>query len=269
MKTKIMGILNVTPDSFYNGGKYNTTELAIKHAEKMIEEGADIIDIGGESTRPGADPVSIEEEKKRVLPVISELKRRNKDIIISVDTYKSEIAEKAIGLGASIVNDISGFQFDKNMAKVVSKKNVSLIIMHIKGTPKNMQENPIYTNVVEEIKNFFKEKIKYALDNGIKKEKILLDPGIGFGKTTEHNIQILKNIKSFKELGFPLVIGTSRKSFIGRILGNEENPLGPEERLEGSIATYVWSTIQGVDILRVHDVKQTKRALKVIERILN
>ena len=269
MKTKIMGILNVTPDSFYDGGKYNKTELAIKHAEEMIEEGADIIDIGGESTRPGAEPISIEEEKKRVLPVISELRKRNKDIKISVDTYKSEVAEEAIDMGATIVNDVSGLQFDKNMPEVISKKNVSVIIMHIKGTPRDMQINPTYEDVVKEIKEFLKERIEYATENGINKRNIFIDPGIGFGKTTEHNLEILKRLKEFKELGFPVVLGTSRKSFIGRILGTEENPIPPEERLEGSIATYVWAVIQGVDILRVHDVKQTKMALKVIDRIIN
>jgi len=269
VKTKIMGILNVTPDSFYDGGKYNKTELAIKHAEEMIEEGADIIDIGGESTRPWAVPISPEEEKERVLPVISELRKINKDIPISIDTYKSEVAEEAIDMGATIVNDVSGLQFDKNMPEVISKKNVSVIIMHIKGTPRDMQINPTYEDVVKEIKEFLKERIEYATENGINKRNIFIDPGIGFGKTTEHNLEILKRLKEFKELGFPVVLGTSRKSFIGRILGTEENPIPPEERLEGSIATYVWAVIQGVDILRVHDVKQTKMALKVIDRIIN
>jgi len=270
----VMGILNVTPDSFYDGGKYNVLDKAIMHIEEMIEDGADIIDIGGESTRPGSVPVETEEEIKRVIPVIDlaikKIKKiSNGEVIISIDTYKSDVAKAAIDKGALIVNDISGLRFDKNMIDVVAKSNVSVIIMHMKGTPQNMQNNPTYDNVVIEIKNYFQERISYLSSKGILKDNIILDPGIGFGKTVKHNLQILSQIKEFHTFGLPILLGTSRKSFIGKILGSESNPLKPEERLEGSIATYIWAVLNGIKILRVHDVKETKRALKVIESIMD
>ncbi|MDI6641182.1 MAG: dihydropteroate synthase, partial [Elusimicrobiota bacterium] len=196
-KTLIMGILNVTPDSFYDGGEYTAVNNALKHVEKMVKDGADIIDVGGESTRPGSEPITLQEELKRVIPVIVEIAKRF-SVPISVDTYKSEVAKAALDSGATMVNDISGLNFDNKMVDVVSGKKVHVIIMHIKGTPKNMQDNPQYENVVKEIKEFFQTQIEYALKHGVKKEQIFIDPGIGFGKTTEHNLQILRNIQEFK-----------------------------------------------------------------------
>lgn len=271
-KTEIMGILNVTPDSFSDGGKYFDLKKAIAHGEEMVNQGADIIDIGGESTRPGAEIVPLAEELRRVIPVIENLAKKIK-IPISIDTYKSEVAKRALDAGAKMVNDISGLRFDPEMVKIVSQYQAPVVIMHIKGTPRNMQENPEYTDVVDEIYDFFLERINFALDSGIKKENIYLDPGIGFGKTVEHNLDILRRISEFHSLGYPLVLGTSRKSFIGKILENRVDSIkklyGAEERLEGSIATYVWAIIQGIKILRVHDVKETKKAIKITETILN
>lgn len=268
MKTILMGILNVTPDSFYDGGRYNSLDKAILHAERMITDGADIIDVGGESTRPGAESISLEEELGRVIPVIKELARRFPGISISVDTYKSEVARIAIDNGATIVNDISGLRFDSEMVKVISKNKVSVVIMHMQGTPKTMQLKPYYRDVVTEINAFFTERIRYCLNEGIEQDKIIIDPGIGFGKTTEHNLTILRHLDRFKSLNKPILIGTSRKSFIGRILGTEEAPLVAEERLEGSLATYVWCVIKGAKILRVHDVKEARAVIKLVERLL-
>jgi len=266
-KTLIMGILNVTPDSFADGGKYYTFDKATARAEKMVSEGTDIIDIGGESTRPGAEPVPLEEELKRVIPVISELAKKIK-VKISIDTYKSEVARQALDKGASLVNEISGLRFDPQMVEVISKYGVPVIIMHMQGTPRNMQENPYYEDVVKDIYSFFEERINFALENGIKKENIYLDPGIGFGKTVEHNLQILRRINEFHSLGYPLVLGTSRKSFIGKSLDSSGQGLPVEERLEGSIASYVWAIIHRIRILRVHDVKEALRAVKVTEAIV-
>jgi len=270
-KTQIMGILNVTPDSFSDGGKYFSLEKAIAHAEKMVNEGADIVDIGGESTRPGAESVPLEEELRRVIPVVENLAKKIK-VLVSIDTYKSEVAKRALDSGAQMVNDISGLRFDPQMVKIVSEYQVPVVIMHMKGTPKNMQDNPEYTDVVDEIYNFFSERVNFALNSAVKKESIYLDPGIGFGKTVEHNLEILRRLNEFHSLDCPLVLGTSRKSFIGKILETEVDPVkkfyGVEERLEGSLTTYVWAIIQGVKILRVHDAKETKRVVKVTEAIL-
>ncbi len=271
-RIKIMGILNVTPDSFSDGGKYFDLRKAVNRGEEIADQGADIIDIGGESTRPGAEKVPLEEELKRVIPVISELAKKIK-IPISIDTYKSEVAKRALAAGAKMVNDISGLSFDPEMANIVRKNKVPVVMMHIKGKPRNMQEHPQYRDVVDEIYNFFVERVNFALDSGIKKENIFLDPGIGFGKTAEHNLNILRRISEFHSLGYPLVLGTSRKSFIGKILETGVDPVkkiyGVEERLEGSLATCVWAIIQGIRILRVHDVKETKRAVKITETILH
>lgn len=261
-KVEIMGILNVTPDSFSDGGKYFAPEKAIVYAEKMAEEGADIIDVGGESTRPGAESVPLEEELKRVIPVISELAKRVK-VRISIDTYKSEVARQALDCGARMVNEISSLRFDPQMVEILSKYKVPVIIMHMLGTPRNMQDNPRYEDVVGEIFSFFEERIEFASQNGIKKENIYLDPGIGFGKSVEHNLEILRRIGEFHSLGYPLVLGTSRKSFLGKILDADVG-----ERLEGSIATYIWAVLQKVKVLRVHDVRETKRAVKVVEAIM-
>lgn len=263
---QIMGILNVTPDSFSDGGKYFSLDHAIEHGLRMVEDGADIIDIGGESTRPSAEEVSLEEELHRVIPVIKELRKRI-SIPISIDTYKSAVAKQSLDNGANIVNDISGLQFDPEMLELVVEYNCPVIIMHIQGTPQNMQSNPQYNDVVKDIYQFFQDRIIVVTNAGVKKDNIYLDPGIGFGKTVDHNLEIIRRINEFCSLGYPVVMGTSLKSFIGKILGSENEPLPVEVRKEGSITTYIWSAIKGIKILRVHEVGPAKRALKILEAI--
>lgn len=259
----IMGILNVTPDSFYDGGYYFEKEKAYKRVETIISEGADIIDVGGMSTRPGSLPVDTSEEIKRIIPVIEYI-NKNHNILISADTYRSETALRAIASGAHMINDISGLSMDKGMADVIRKNNVSLVIMHMKGTPENMQENPEYENVIDEIYDYLEDKANTAVNSGIKPEKIIVDPGIGFGKATEHNLKIINKVREFKMLGYPVLIGVSRKSFIGNVLD-----LPVEERLEGSLAASVCSVMEGVNILRVHDVKETIKAVKIAKSIID
>ena len=261
-RTHLMGVLNVTPDSFSDGGKFFKPEEAVKQGLKLAEEGADIIDIGGESTRPGSEHVTIEEELSRVIPVIEELTKMIQ-VPISIDTYKSKVAKEALDSGASMVNDISGLRYDPEMKKVIAKYDVPVVLMHIKGTPKNMQENPHYDNLIEEIKTYLIESIKIAKEAGIDEDKIIIDPGIGFGKTPEDNLRILKNLNEFTELGRPLMVGVSRKSFIGKILN-----LPTEERLEGSLASMAAAILNGANILRVHDVKESKRVAKLVDAIL-
>jgi len=262
-KVLIMGIVNVTPDSFFDGGKYYDIEAAYKRVDQIFSEGADIIDVGGMSTRPGSDPVSIEEELRRVIPVIKYIKN-NYDILVSIDTYRSQVASEAINCGAEIVNDISGLNFDKNLVKVVADTNSCLILMHIKGTPKDMQKNPYYDDVIDEIYNFLKNQSDIALNNGAKKDNIIVDPGIGFGKTFEHNLIILKKLANFKSLGYPILIGASRKTFTGVLMN-----LPPEERLESSLAAATISVLNGANILRVHDVKETIKAISLAKAIQN
>ncbi len=261
--TLIMGVLNVTPDSFYDGGYYFEKDKAYMRADAIVSEGADIIDVGGMSTRPGSLPVSPEEEIERIIPVIEYIKS-NYEILISADTCHSRVAGRAIDAGAHIINDISGLSADEEMAKIVSERNVSLVIMHIKGTPENMQNNPVYEDVVGEIYYYLEGKAAIAVNSGIKKDKIIVDPGIGFGKTLKHNLEIINKIKEFRMLGYPVLMGASRKSLIGSILD-----LPVEERLEGSLALAVYAAINGVDILRVHDVKETVRAVKVAREVVN
>ena len=258
-----MGVLNVTPDSFSDGGKYDRLDLAVEHFYSMLENGADIIDIGGESTKPGSDPVSIEEELNRVIPIIHEVKKTSNDILISVDTYKSVVAKEAIKAGADIINDVSGLTFDKDMASILAKYDIPVIIMHIQGKPKTMQQNISYNDLINDIKQYFKDRCDYAIKSGIKKNNIILDPGIGFGKTFNHNFKLLKNLKIFKDMAYPLLIGPSRKAFIGDVL-----KLPPHERVEGTIATVVAGILNGANIVRVHDVKENKRAIIVAENIL-
>jgi len=259
----VMGILNVTPDSFYDGGYYFEKDKACRRAETIVKEGAQIIDVGGMSTRPGSLPVNFEEEVERIIPVIEYISK-NYDILVSADTYRSEVARRAIDVGAHIINDISGLSMNSNMVKVIAEGDVSVVIMHIKGTPENMQKNPEYENVIDEIYDYFEDKTAIAIDSGIKPGKIIVDPGIGFGKTLEHNLEILNKVYEFRMLGYPVLIGASRKSFIGSIL---DLPL--EERLEGSLAAAVCLVIGGVNILRVHDVAETIRAVKIAKRITN
>ncbi len=257
-KPLIMGILNVTPDSFYDGGRYSRVELALNWAEKMVEEGADIIDVGGESTRPGSERVSVEEELRRVLPVVKELVKRI-DVPISIDTYKAEVARLAIEEGAEMVNDISAMRFDKEMVEVVREREVPVVLMHMKGTPKDMQENPFYVDVMGEIYEFLLRRAEWAMGKGIKKENIVIDPGIGFGKRTIDNLEIIRRLPELKSLGFPILIGPSRKSFIGNILGG----LPPEERLEGTASAVAIAVLKGANIIRVHDVGAMKKVVEV------
>ena len=258
-----MGILNITPDSFSDGGRYLNTSRAIDRAFEMVDNGADIIDIGGESTRPGSDFISKDEELQRIVPVIQEIRNQDSEILISIDTYKSDVAEIAIDLGANIVNDISGLTFDQNMSTFLSGRDIPVIIMHIKGKPKTMQSNPIYDDLLNDINSFFKKQIIFAQSNGIVRDNIILDPGIGFGKTFNHNLTIINNLKDLCNLGHPIMVGTSRKAFIGDIL---DAP--PSERVEGTIASVVASVINGANIVRVHDVKEIKKAIMVTEKIL-
>jgi len=264
-----MGVLNVTPDSFYDGGRWAKPEDAISRAGQMMEDGADIIDVGGESTRPGAEAVSEDEELRRVIPVIEGISKiSGRKAVVSIDTYKSSVASAALDSGAGMINDISGLRYDPGMAGLAAKKSVPVIIMHMQGNPKRMQESPQYGNVIEEITGFLGDQARYALKNGIKKENIVIDPGIGFGKTTQHNVEILQNLHRFTATGYKLAVGVSRKSFIGKILGDENNPAPAPERLEGTLAAVIWSAVFGAKILRVHDVMETKRALKVVERLI-
>lgn len=257
----VMGILNVTPDSFSDGGKYNNSQKAIDRASKMEDEGADIIDIGGESTRPGAEQVDIEEELNRVIPVIEGV-RQNSNIIISIDTYKSVVADKAISAGANIINDVSGLRFDNNMAHIASEAKVPIIVMHMLGNPQNMQNDPFYSNLMEELITFFKERVEVLISNGINPKNIILDPGIGFGKTVEHNFTIIRELNRIVDLGFPVLIGPSRKSFIGNTLN-----LPPEDRIEGTAAAVTAAIMNGSRIVRVHDVKEMFRVVKVTEKL--
>jgi len=257
-----MGILNLTPDSFSGDGIHGDVGRAVEQAEKMIGEGADIIDVGGESTRPGAATVSIEEETKRVIPVVEKLSKVV-SVPISIDTRKSEVAREALDKGASMINDITGLESDIGMATLAARYDAKVIIMHIKGDPQTMQENPIYSDLMDEITEKLETLIRNAEDNGIKKENIIIDPGIGFGKTFEHNLQILHNLSRFKALGMPILVGPSRKSFIGNILSAE-----PNQRIFGTAAAAAIAIRNGADIVRVHDVREMKQVAMVVDSIV-
>jgi dihydropteroate synthase len=259
-KIYIAGILNVTPDSFSDGGKFKNFDTALIHVEKMINEGADIIDIGGESTRPFSEPVSLNEELDRVIPVVEKINKEFKTMI-SVDTYKSAVAEEAMKNGAEIINDISGFTFDKNMENVALKYNAVSIIMHIKGEPRNMQIDPVYEDVVKEVYDFLYERVEYLKNKGLK--EIIIDPGFGFGKCLNDNYVLLKNLNKFMKIGCPIMAGISRKSMIGKILN-----ILPEERLASTLALNTAAVQNGARILRVHDVKEHYQAAKVLEKYI-
>jgi dihydropteroate synthase len=260
-KTRLMGILNATPDSFSDGGPFLTPEAAISRAEEMIEEGADIIDVGGESTRPGALPVSAEEELARVARIVELLAQRYPRTPISVDTMKAQVARQCLDAGASIINDVSALEFDSHMAAVVTQHGVPVVLMHMQGMPGTMQKNPVYDNVVQDVAAFLTERAAFAQKAGIARENIVIDPGIGFGKTTAHNLAILNNLPAFTQLGFPVLIGLSRKGFLGKILGGETTPVPVGKRGEASLAANLWAAARGAQILRVHDVGATRRAL--------
>jgi len=259
-KTNIMGIINVTQDSFYEGSRYFNQEEIQNAAYKMIKDGADIIVIGGQSTRPYSNPISEDEELRRVSLAVKAIRNVSKNIPISVDTYYSRVAEEALNSGADIINDISGGTFDRNMFKIASYYQAPIVIMHIKGTPQNMQDNPYYKDVIGEIYEYFERRIDSALSEGIKMENIILDPGIGFGKRLEDNLEIIKRCDEFKSLNCPVLIGASRKSTIGAVLGN----LPPDERLEGTLAITSIAAQKGIEFVRVHDVKENKRVVDMV-----
>ena len=261
-KTYLMGVLNVTPDSFSDGGLHFDIGKAVEHAFKLVEDGADIIDIGGESTRPGSQAVPPDEELRRTIPVIESLAKRL-TVPISIDTCKAEVALRAIDAGASIVNDISGLRFDPAMAKAVASRGVPVIVMHIKGTPRDMQTNPVYEALIPEIMDYLRTSIRMAVEAGIQEDMILVDPGIGFGKTFDHNLQILRDLSEFATLGKPIAIGVSRKAFLGKILGG----VPASERLEGTAAAVAISIMNGANIVRVHDVKEMSKVAKVADAI--
>lgn len=262
-RTHIMGILNVTPDSFSDGGQYAEQGAALEHAREMVSQGADILDIGGESTRPGADPLTEEEELRRIIPIIERLSSEHRGPI-SVDTYKSSVAKKALQAGASIVNDISGLRFSPDMARVVADHGAAVVLMHIKGTPRDMQVNPVYGDLIGEIMDYLDESAAIALKAGVGRDRIMIDPGIGFGKTLEHNLTILERLDEFRALGFPIVLGTSRKRFIGTILDIAE----PKDRIEGSAATIALGIQRGARIVRVHDVGYMAKVARMTDAIV-
>ncbi len=260
----VMGILNVTPDSFSDPGRYFDSEQAIQRAEQMIVEGADIIDVGGESTRPGAAPVSADEQIRRTRPVITAIREKHPSFPISIDTQWSSVARAAITAGADIINDISALRTDPEMVHFAAETRVPVILMHMQGTPRTMQANPRYDDVVNEIWQFLAERIEFAMHHGIARERIIIDPGIGFGKTVEHNLQILAGLRRFTKLA-PVLIGTSRKSFIGKILGLDD----PQERLTGTIVSQTIALLAGVRILRAHDVKEAKQTVQLVKSFLS
>jgi dihydropteroate synthase len=266
-----MGIVNVTPDSFSDGGKCFDADKAIAQAEKMVEDGADIIDIGGESSRPYSEPVTIEEEARRVLPVITALAKKL-TIPISIDTTKSEVARRAVLAGASIINDISAMRFDPEISAVAAQSNTLLILMHMKGTPKNMQISPVYGDLLGEITNFLHNAILSAQDSGVPKSNIIADPGIGFGKTVSHNLEIINKLDALEALDVPILLGPSRKAFIRKILtqkdGSELKPDHPAIET-GTQAAVAAAVMRGVHIVRVHDVANTYSTLKIVDAIRN
>jgi dihydropteroate synthase len=255
-----MGVVNVTPDSFSDGGRYLDAGAAIRHGEKLLRDGAGILDIGGESTRPGAEPVGEAEELRRVVPVVEALAGRG---VLSIDTSKAVVAEAAIDAGASIVNDVTALQGDPEMAGLCAERGVGVVLMHMPGDPRTMQDDPRYDDVVDDIKGFLVERVEFAVAAGIAEKRVWVDPGIGFGKTLEHNLELLRRLGELRELGRPLVIGASRKSFIGKVDGSSV-----EDRIGGSLASAVVAAAEGADVLRVHDVAETAQALAVTKAVL-
>lgn len=261
-RTLVMGILNVTPDSFSEDGRFFDPEEAVRHAAQMISDGAEVVDVGGESTRPGSDPVPADEEIRRVLPVIERIAEQRPDVPISIDTRKTEVADRALAAGATIVNDVSAGG-DLGMFDVVRKHDAAIVLMHMKGEPKTMQQSPEYEDVVGEVHEFLRERIEAAEVAGIDAERIAIDPGIGFGKNLEHNLELMRRIDSFLDLGRPVLVGPSRKRFIGAVLDVPE-----DERVEGTIGAVAWLVSRGAHVVRVHDVREVVRAVRVIDAIV-
>jgi dihydropteroate synthase len=260
-RTLVMGIVNVTPDSFSDGGSYGGADDAVKHALQMVRDGADLLDVGGESTRPGSDAVPPDEERRRVLPVIEGIVGERPDAPISIDTRKSDVARAALEAGATIVNDISAGA-DPGMFDVVREAGAGMVLMHMRGEPKTMQEDPTYYDVVAEVRGFLGYRIEVAVASGIDRDRLCVDPGIGFGKTLEHNLAILREIGAFQHLGVPVLVGPSRKGFIGTLTGTEV-----DERVEGTAGVVAWCAANAVDVVRVHDVKQMTRVVRVVDAI--
>jgi len=258
----IMGVLNVTPDSFSDGGRFAAVESAVAQSEKLAADGADLIDIGGESTRPGSQRIEAVEQIRRILPVLQAAATRL-PIVWSVDTRSADVASAAIDAGATVINDISAGRDDPDILRLAAQRQLPIILMHMQGEPQTMQANPHYENVIEEVKSFFTERIRAAQSVGVNTKQILLDPGIGFGKNVNHNLTLIREMKQFTQLGRPLVIGTSRKGFIGVISGEPQ----PNQRLLGTAATVAWSIANGADIVRVHDVAPMLKVVRVIRAI--
>jgi dihydropteroate synthase len=261
-RTLVMGIVNVTPDSFSDGGMFDDAESAVKHGLQLLQEGADVLDVGGESTRPGSEPVGEDEELARVLPVVEGLRREAPEALLSVDTRKATVAGEALAAGADVVNDI-GAGADVDMFGVVASTGVGMVLMHMQGEPKTMQSEPRYEDVVGEVRSFLAARLDSAVAAGIGRDRLCIDPGIGFGKNLEHNLALLRSMGSFRELGVPVLVGVSRKRFVGELSRADD----PTQRLEGSMAAAVWCASQGVDMVRVHDVGPTVRALRVVDAI--
>jgi dihydropteroate synthase len=260
----LVGILNVTPDSFSDGGDFLDPESAARHAAAMLDEGAEIVDVGGESTRPGSDPVPQDEEIRRVVPVIEGILAARPDAVVSIDTYRAGTAEAALEAGARLVNDVTALRGDPRMTSVVAEAGCPVVLMHMKGEPKTMQEAPLYEDVVREVRDFLAQRAEYAVAAGVRPENIIVDPGIGFGKRMEHNLALLRDLDAIVDLGFPVLVGASRKRFIGRITGVEE----ARERVFGTVATTVLAYEKGAKYFRVHDVRANRDALAVSEAVL-
>jgi dihydropteroate synthase len=259
-----MGILNTTPDSFSDGGNYNDPSAAVARALEMEAEGADIIDVGGESTRPGAEPVPVEIEIKRTVPVIENI-RKHSNIPISIDTMKAEVARQALEAGANIINDVSAFEADEKMVEVAAQTNAGSVFMHMRGTPKTMQKDPSYANVVQEVILYLENRLNFAAQHGINRNQVVIDPGIGFGKTQEHNLALMRGLPEFSKSGCPVLVGASRKSFIGQLLGRND----PAQRLFGSLGAAAWATLHNAHILRVHDIIETCDVCRMLDTLLH
>ncbi|NLB83303.1 MAG: dihydropteroate synthase, partial [Synergistaceae bacterium] len=264
-KTRMMGILNLTPDSFYEGSRIDpeSEKALLRRAGLFLESGAPVLDLGAESTRPGSSPISEEEEAARLIPALRSIRRAFPEAVLSADTWKSSVARKAVEAGADIINDISGLGFDPALMSTVAETGTLLVLSHIQGSPADMQKNPVYKNTVEDILDYFEERLAAAEDGGIQRERIIIDPGLGFGKGYGDNLKILRHIEAFRIFGRPLLVGHSRKGFIGRATGGKE----AEERLEGTLAVTAWCALAGVSLVRVHDVEENRRVLATIDAI--